>query len=312
MSALAKELDRYLAIRRSLGFDLDTSARVLRRFVAFAHGHAAKHITTDLFLSWQAEFGEANQRTWSARLGMIRQFAQWLSGIDPRTEVPPKALIPGGYRRSRPHIYSEQEIVQIIEGAARLQSINGIRALTYPTLFGLIAVTGLRVSEAIALDNGDVDLANGVLTVRRGKSGKARSVPISLSTSDRLVAYARERDRLLGHTPNPFFVSDIGKRPSDCSARYNFAAVCQRIGLRTAQKFNRHGRGPRIHDLRHTFAARTMVNWYRTGKDPEREMIKLSTYLGHTEPAHTYWYIEAVPELLELASKRATRSLAQG
>ena len=120
-----------------------------------------------------------------------------------------------------------------------------------------------------------------------------------------------ERNRLLGRTPKPFFVSDTGNRPDDCSARYNFATVCQRIGLRPAQKFNRHGRGPRIHDLRHTFAARTMVNWYRAGKDPEREMIKLSTYLGHSEPVHTYWYIEAVPELLELAAKRAARAISQ-
>ncbi len=311
MSTLAQELDRYLAIRRRLGFNLSTSARVLRRFVAFAHGRRAKHITADLFLAWQAEFGEANQHTWSARLGMVRQFALWLSGIDPRNEVPPKALIPGRYRRSRPYIYSECEIVRIVEEAARLPSPNGIRALTYPTLFGLIAVTGLRVSEAIALDNGDVDLENGVLTVRRGKSGKARIAPLAQSATDRLAIYAKERDRLLGHTPTPFFVSDTGKRPDDCSARYNFATVCQHIGLRPPQKFNKHGRGPRIHDLRHTFAARAMVNWYRTGKDPEREMIKLSTYLGHTAPEHTYWYIEAVPELLELASQRATRALAE-
>jgi integrase/recombinase XerD len=311
MSTLARELDRYLAIRRSLGYDLSTSARVLRRFVAFAHGRRAKHITTDLFLAWQAEFGEANQQTWSARLGMVRQFALWLSGIDPRNEVPPKALIPGRYRRARPYIYSDQEIVRIVEEAARLPSTNGIRALTFATLFGLIAVTGLRVSEAIALDNGDVDLESGVLTVRRGKSGRARIVPLSQSTTERLAAYAKQRDRLLGHTPKSFFVSDTGNRPDDCSARYNFATVCQRIGLRTAQKFNKHGRGPRIHDLRHSFAAQTMLNWYRTGKDPEREMIKLSTYLGHVAPEHTYWYIEAVPELLELASKRAARALAQ-
>jgi integrase len=129
-----------------------------------------------------------------------------------------------------------------------------------------------------------------------------------------IVARARnlsaERDRLLGHTPRPFFVTDRGTRPKKCSARYSFAMVCQRIGLRPAQKFNRHGRGPRLHDLRHTFAVRTMLDWYRTGKDPEREMIKLLTYLGHSEPEHTYWYIEAVPELLELASQRAERSLA--
>jgi integrase/recombinase XerD len=311
MSTLAHELDRYLAIRRCLGFDLGTSARVLRRFVAFAHSKGVNHITTDLFLGWMDAFGEAGSQTWAARLGMVRQFAQWLSGIDPKNEVPPKALVPGRYRRSCPYIYSDREIVQIIDGAARLPSLNGIRALTYATLFGLIAVTGLRVSEAVALDNCDVDLATGVLTVRRGKSGKARIVPVSASTSDRLIAYAKERDRLLGGCPKCFFVSDDGRRPDDCSVRYNFASVCQRIGLRPAQRFNRHGRGPRIHDLRHSFAARTLVNWYRTGKDPEREMIKLSTYLGHTDPAHTYWYIEAVPELLELASRRAVRSLAR-
>jgi integrase/recombinase XerD len=311
MSTLAHELDRYLAIRRSLGFNLGTSARVLRRFVAFAHGKGADHITTQLFLGWKDAFGEAGSQTWAARLVMVRQFAQWLSGIDPRNEVPPKALVPGRYRRSRPYIYNDREIVQIIDGAARLPSANGIRALTYAMLFGLIAVTGLRISEALAIDNGDIDLATGVLTIRRGKSGKARIVPVSASTSDRLIAYAKERDRLLGCCPKSFFVSDDGRRPDDCSARYNFASVCQRIGLRTAQKFNRHGRGPRIHDLRHSFAVRTMLKWYRTGKDPEREMIKLSTYLGHADPVHTSWYIEAVPELLELASQRAVQSLAR-
>lgn len=309
MNSLAKELDHYLAIRRSLGFDLSTSARVLRGFVAFANSRKVHHITTDLFLAWQAEFGEANQQTWSARLGMVRQFALWLSGLDPRNEVPPKSLVPARYRRSRPYIYTELEIEQIVREAARLPSVNGIRALTFATLFGLIAVTGLRVGEAIALDNCDADLENGVLSVRRGKTGW-RIVPISQSVTDQLTAYAKERDRLLGRTPTSLFISDTGNRPDDCSARYNFATVCQRIGLRAPQKFNKHGRGPRIHDLRHTFAARTMVNWYRAGKDPEREMIKLSTYLGHSEPEHTYWYIEAVPELLELASKRATRVLA--
>jgi integrase/recombinase XerD len=311
MSTLARELENYLAVRRSLGFDLRTSARFLRRFVSFVESQGADHVTTDLFLRWQAAFGRAASSTWAARLGAIRLFAQWLSGIDDRTEVPPKALIPGRYRRSRPYIYSDQEIARIMEEAARLPSVYGLRALTYTTLFGLIAVTGLRVSEAIGLDNGDVDLATGVLTIRQGKSGKVRIVPVAESTSDRLMAYARERDRLLGHAPPSFFASDRGERPGDCGARYNFAAVCQRIGLRSAQKFKKHGRGPRIHDLRHTFAARTMINWYCSGKDPEREMLKLSTYLGHAHPAHTYWYIEAVPELLELASHRAEHSLVR-
>lgn len=312
MSPLAKELERYLAIRRSLGFALGTSERVLRRFVAFADARRARHVTAELFLAWRAEFGHASQQTWSARLGMIRQFALWLSGIDPKNEVPSKGLIPGRYRRQRPYIYSDQQIAQIVMEASKLPSANGIRSLTYNVLFGLIAVTGLRVSEALSLNNDDIDWDAGVLTIRRGKSGKARLIPVSKSTLARLEVYAAKRDRLLGKGPKPFFVTDSGGRPNDCTTRYNFAVVCQRIGLRPAQRFNRHGRGPRIHDLRHTFAARTLVNWYRTGKDPDREMLKLSTYLGHSEPANTYWYIEAVPELLELAAKRADRVLSRG
>jgi integrase len=311
MSALATELDRYLAIRRSLGFALGTSERVLRRFVAFAAARRSRHITPELFLAWRADFGHASQQTWSARLGMVRQFALWLSGIDPRNQVPPKGLIPDRYRRQRPYIYDDGEIARIVTEASRLASPNGLRSLTFPTLFGLIAVTGIRVSEALALDNNDIDWEAGVLTIRRGKAGKARLIPVSKSTIARLAAYAAKRDRLLGKKPKPFFVTDSGGCPNDCSVRYNFAVICQRIGLRPAQRFNKHGRGPRIHDLRHTFAARTLVNWYRTGKDPDREMLKLSTYLGHTEPAHTYWYIEAVPELLELAARRADRVLSQ-
>lgn len=311
MSALSRELDRYLIIRRSLGFDLRTDERVLRRFTAFAEQQAAGYINADIFLRWQAAFGKANRATWARRLGIIRLFAQWLHGIDPRHEVPPQTLIPGRYRRSRPFIYSEQEIRRIVEGAAVLPSINGVRSLTYPALFGLIAVTGLRVSEAVALDANDIDMEAGVLTVRRGKLGKARLLPLSASTTARLTAYAKERDRLLGRRSDAFFVSDHGARVTDCNARYNFAVVCQNIGLRRTQKYNRHGRGPRIHDLRHSFAVRTLINWYRTGKDPAREMIRLTTYLGHANPSHTYWYIEAVPELLELASSRASASLAE-
>jgi integrase len=176
----------------------------------------------------------------------------------------------------------------------------------------LIAATGLRISEAIALDEDDVDLEQAVLTVRRGKNGNSRRVPISESAVERLLAYRRERNRLLGAGRSPFFLFERGARPTDCAARYNFAQVCQRMGLREQQRFQRHGRGPRLHDLRHTFAVKTIMDWYRRGLDPEREMIKLSTYLGHSDPEHTYWYIEAVPELLQLASERVTRSLDEG
>ncbi|MFZ0429732.1 MAG: tyrosine-type recombinase/integrase [Acidobacteriota bacterium] len=309
MSELRRELDRYLAIRRSLGYDLRTSERYLRRFITFVDSQGSDRINTDLFVRWQACFGHANRQTWSARLGAIRIFARWLHGIDPKHEVPPQALIPSRYRRSRPYIYSDQEVRRIVRAAAELPSIHGIRPWTCATLFGLIAVAGLRISEALALDNTDVDLESGVLTIRRGKLGKARLIPLSKSTTAQLRRYAQERDRLLGFHPPSFFVSDRGGRPTDCSIRYHFARVCQKIGLRPAQKFHKHGRGPRIHDLRHRFAVRTIINWYRSGLDPVQEMIKLSTYLGHSKPEHTYWYIEAVPELLELASRRAAASL---
>jgi integrase len=304
MNTLSQELDRYLSVRRSLGYKLSTHERILRGFTRCAESLSTDYVSTALFLRWKNAFGKASNQTWAHRLGMVRIFAQWLHSMDSRHEIPPRSLVPGGVRRSHPYIYSEDDIRRIVEIAAELPSINGIRARTCSTLFGLLAVTGLRVSEALSLDTDDVDLENGVITLRQGKLGKARLLPVSDSTRVQLADYVKERDRLLGTRSQAFFIADHGGRLTDCCARYNFAAVCQMIGLRPPQKFNRHGRGPRIHDLRHTFAVRTLLNWYRCSAEPAREMIKLSTYLGHSDPAHTYWYIEAVPELLELASKR--------
>jgi integrase/recombinase XerD len=312
MTSLTAHLEYYLAVRRALGFDLSFEERVLRRFTGFADTQGADHVTVKLFLRWKEHFGSANNYTWSNRLGMVRSFATWLQGIDPRNEIPPAGLICGRYQRARPYIYTDKQTAEIVAGAARLPSSYGLRGWTCATLFGLIAATGLRVSEAIGLDEKDVDLDRAVLTVRRGKNGKSRFVPISRGTAKRLRVYRAERNRLLGASPSPFFLFEDGRRPSDCMARYYFAQVCQLIGLRDRQEFNKHGRGPRIHDLRHTFAVRTIMDWYRRGLDPDREMIKLSTYLGHTKPELTYWYIEAVPELLQLACQRAERSIAAG
>lgn len=311
MSTLSEELDCYLSIRRSLGHDLRTAERILRRFIAFMDQQRASHITADMFLQWQKTMVAVCRQTRRGQLVAVRPFAAWLHGLDPAHEVLPSSLLPGGCRRSQPYIYSEDEIRRIVEAAAELPSINGIRALTCAALFGLLAVTGLRVSEALSLDAGDMDMETGVLTVRCGKGGKERILPLSQSTVAELAAYAAERDRLLGNRADAFFIGDRGHRLTDCGARYNFAAVCQNIGLRPVQKYHRHGRGPRIHDLRHSFAVRTIMDWYRTGKDPAHEMIKLSTWLGHTSPSNTYWYIEAVPELLDLASRRATESLSR-
>jgi integrase len=303
---LAHELDRYLSVRRSLGYDLATAERILRRFVQYADGQGATHVTVDLFLRWQAVFGHARRSTWGARFITVRLFSQWLHALDTAHDVLPRGLIPYRYCRTHPYIFSDAQIIAIVEEAARLPSIYGMRGLTCSTLFGLIAVTGMRINEALSLDTGDIDLDTGIVHIRFGKLGKERLVPVHDSASERLRLYAAERDRLLGRTPVPFFVKCDGARLGDCGARYNFAQVCQRIGLRELQAEGRHGHGPRIHDLRHSFAARTMIDWYRFGKDPAREMFKLTTWLGHSKPAHTYWYIEAVPELLELASSWIT------
>jgi integrase len=302
--SITPQLDRYLSVRRSLGYDLRTDERILRRFVRFADREGVSRIDMALFLRWDASLPDAGTSTRSARLGKVRLFAQWLSSIDPAHEVPPRGLLPDRSQRVRPHIYSEAEIASIIAAAKALPSIYGLRGLTCSTLFGLIAVTGLRIGEALALDRDDVDAENGVLRVRRGKLGKERLLPLDPTVVAQLAGYAAERDRLLGSAPDAFFVTCKGTRLTDCSARYNFARACQRIGLRAHQHYCRHGRGPRIHDLRHSMAVEVLRQCYRSGADPERRLPALSTYLGHTHLNYTYWYLHQNPGLMTEAVGR--------
>lgn len=309
MSALRDALEQYLALRRSLGFKLEGPAAVLRKFVSFAEAQEAEHITTDLVLRWISETSNAKPATKADWVGMVRRFANWHAASDPQTQVPPAGLLPHKYRRQRPYVYSDEEIERLIQAASELRSRLGVRALTYSTFFGLVAVTGMRMSEAVALDNADVDLQGGVVTVRRTKFGKSRLVPLHDSTCAALTSYVDQRDSILGSVVSPaFFLSERGTRIGKCSARYNFARVSQQIGLRPPASEFRHGRGPRLHDLRHRFAVRTLIQWYRAGCDVEREIPKLAAYLGHVHVNDTYWYIEAVPELLQLATERLIKA----
>ena len=310
MTSFTALLDQYLVERRRYGADLASSGLILRPFVAFADAEGDEWITTDLFLRWKDRFGTAGTHTWAIRLSVVRGFAAWLQGIDPRTEVPPRGLIPNPQQRQRPYIYSDSEIARIVTAAARLPSPRGLRGATYATLFGLLAVTGLRIGEAVGLDDPDVDLDAAVLHVKHAKNGRSRVVPVTTCTAERLRAYRAERNRVLGVAPTAFFVGENERRLSIWRAGYTFAVVRQNIGLRERQAGR--GRGPRLHDLRHTMASMTILDWFRSGRDPDREMYKLSTWLGHTNPAGTYWYIEAVPELLRLASERAERSFSDG
>jgi integrase len=305
MNTLREAVEQYVAMRRNLGFELREPALILRNFVTFAESENALHITVDLVLRWVKQPSKAQPATWASRLGVVRRFATWYRAMEPRTEVPPKGLLPYRYRRQSPYTYSDDEIKQILEATSQLPSKKGLRALVFSTFFGLLAVTGMRMSEALALDRGDVDLDEGVLTIRRTKFGKSRIVPVHASTRKTLKNYLEQRERILPIVATEaFFVSERGVRITGCAARYNFAKVSQKIGLRAPSKG--HGRGPRLHDMRHRFAAKTLINWYRAGLDVEREIPKLSTYLGHRHVNDTYWYLEAVPELLKLATEQVS------
>ena len=309
MSALGEALEAYLALRRGLGSELCRPAAYLRHFVQFLDREGVSVVTTKLALRWATAPANATPATWASRLDDVRRFAAWQSATDPRTEVPPRGLLPDRYRRRLPYIYSDDEVERIVREAARLPSLIGLRAHTYATLFGLLAATGLRLGEALALDRDDVDLRAGILAIRRAKFGKSRFVPVHESVRTALRRHAQQRDLLLPHPASPaFLLSERGTRVTQCSARYNFVVVSRAIGLRPPARGHHHGHGPRLHDMRHRLAAMTLVRWYREGRDVERELPKLTTYLGHVHVADTYWYIEAVPELLRLATERATDS----
>ena len=307
MAALSHSVDEYLALRHALGARLRQPEFDLRRFIEFAAREGAEIVTSDLALRWAVSSERASAATKARRLSSVRGFATWLAAVDPRTEVPPRDLLSHRFARKPPYIYSDEEVSCLIAEAGRLYSPSGHRALTYAALYGLLAVTGMRLSEALGLDCDDVNLEGKLLAIRHAKFGKSRFVPLHDSACFALQCYVGGRGRL---RPRPstsaFFVTERGTRVSASSARYTFALVSRAVGLRPPTVAYRHGSGPRLHDLRHRLAVRTLVRWYREGKDVERELPKLSTFLGHVHVADTYWYLQAVPELLQLAAERAT------
>lgn len=302
---LREALVQYVTIRRALGTKLAEPERTLGQFVSFLEREQSPRITTALALRWAITPQGVQRATWARRLSMVRKFATWLNAFDPQTEVPPRRLIPGHRRRNRPHIFTDAEIGCLMAEAGRLRSPTGLRPLTYTTLIGLLASTGLRPGEALTLARSDVDLENGILSIRQTKFGKSRFVPLDSSTREALQRYAEQRDALcLRPRSSAFFLTESGMRVHGGAARRTFAAISCAIGLRPPRVGRRLGRGPRLQDFRHSFATQRLLEWYRAGLDVERELPKLSTYLGHVEIGLTYWYIEAVPELLALATKR--------
>ena len=310
MNALRAALAEYVATRRSLGSKFQEPAGALGHFLDFLEREHADTVTTNLALRWAQEPKNVQRATWARRLSAVRGFAAWLSCFDRRTEVPPRGLLNIHHRRNKPHIYTDEQITQLMAVSASLRSRTGLRALTYSTLIGLLAATGMRPGEAVSLNVADVDLVDGVLAVRDTKFGKSRFVPLDPSTRDALARYARRRDvRCPQRETGAFLISERGHRLRGSSVRRMFAKLCAGIGLRPPVGPDRRiGRGPRLQDVRHTFATRRLVEWYRAGADVERELPKLATYLGHAGVTSTYWYIEAVPELLQLATACAARA----
>jgi integrase/recombinase XerD len=301
MSALAQALGDYLRLRRSLGHELAEVARLLPGFVAYLDEQGAQTVTVQAALAWaqQSQTGGRMTTIGSRRMTAVRGFARYLTGIDPGTEVPTLGLIPRRPRWRRPFIYSPTDIQRVMS-QARHSILQPLRAATYENLIGLLAASGLRIGEAIKLDRGDIDWDDGVLLIRESKFGKSRLVPLQASTMQALGRYAELRDDLQPRSKeSSFFVSLTRKRLLYAVVSPTFRQLIDSTGIGAEAPSP-----PRLHDLRHTFAIRTLLGWYQDAEDVQVKIPTLSTYLGHREPSSTYWYLSTAPELLALAAAR--------
>jgi len=304
MITLSQAVDDYLTMRRALGYKLTEHGRVLPQFVEFLQQQDASLITTELALQFATQPARARVTWWHQRLAMVRGFAIYLQAFDARHEVPPVNLLPAKFRRAVPYLFSEAEIEALMQAARSMRP--SLRAATCEAVIGLLSVSGMRVSEACALDRADVELAEGRLTVRQAKNGRSREIPLHPSTVAALEAYARKRDELCPNPDDPaaFFLSGGGGRLTRHFVWDWFDQLRHATGLDRETL----GRQARLHDVRHAFVLRTLLGWYREDADVESQLPRLSTVLGHVRPDDTYWYFEAAPELLALAAERLERS----
>ena len=303
--SLQQRVDDYLAERRRLGFHLRSRDTFLAGFACFVASRRHRGpLTVELMTDWvrQGKCGRGSPGTWARRLAKLRHFIRYLKQFEPDTEVPDELIFGPEPGRVAPHIYREEEIVKLLAAARSLGPLGSVRPATFETLFGLMASTGLRVSEAIHLRDADVDLKHGMLTVRQTKFAKSRQLPLHQSTVAALARYRRQRARHVSTTADsPFLISSRGQRLGqplgERQAHRVFTTLRDSLGW-----INRGAHdAPRLHDLRHTFAVRRMMLWHADGTDIDQMMLALSTYMGHAEISYTYWYLTAVPELMALA-----------
>jgi integrase/recombinase XerD len=299
MSALtlSQHVDDYLRLRRSLGFKLERAGRLLPQFVAYLEAAGAATVTTELAIAWAREPSHARPNHWAQRLAVVRGFARYLQTVIPATEVPPSGVFPARRHRPTPYLWSSEDIARLVEHSRSLRP--RLRAATSEALFGLLATTGMRLGEAVGLERGDVDFDTGIITIRQAKFDRTRLVPLHPTVTDALGHYQAERDR---RCPDPrsstFFLSSIGTALTPTGVARTLRQLTTSMGIRTDSVH------PRTHDLRHSFAVRTLIQWHRSGVDIDAAMPRLSTYLGHIAPTDTYWYLSAAPELMELAARR--------
>lgn len=297
MSALDRHAQDYLRLRRALGYKLERAGMLLPKLLAYLEAAGSATLTSELAISWARLPANARSIHWAARLSVARGFARYLQTIEPATEVPPPGVFPARRHRPAPYLWSPDDIGRLLNGARALSS--PLRAATYEALFALLAVTGMRVGEAVGLDRRDVEFDTGVITIRHAKFDRSRLVPLHATTTTALRAYAAERDRLC---PTPastaFFVSSTGGRLNRSDVAKVLRRITTAMGLRTDTVH------PTAHQLRHSFAVRTLIDWHRSGVPVDEHIATLSTYLGHISPADTYWYLSASPELMGLAAER--------
>lgn len=306
---LCQAVELYLVTRRSFGFALIKDGFELRGFVRYAKqiGHTGP-LTAQLAIQWARQPQQAALFYWASRLDIVRRFACFWRAYEPRTEIPPRGFFGPTFRRRAVHVYTRQEVLTLLNAAADAGQVHPLRGETFRALLGLLDCTGLRIGEALSLCGQDIDWSAGILTIRHAKYGHARLIPVQTSTLEMLRRYQTLRDKAIRPRLAPkFFVTIRGQPLGYTGVSAVFRGLCRRLGW-TQEPV------PRLHDLRHTFAVRTLLAWYRSGEPVESKLWTLSTYLGHRHLADTYWYLSAVPELMELCQKRfaAAQAWASG
>lgn len=299
------QVETYLAYRRRHGFKLSIDATQLRSFARFADEMGTQdHLTVALAVAWAKTSRRPSPLTWGRRIEVLRGFARFCLRGDPATEIPPRGLFGPAHRRLVPHIYTEDELRALLEAASALAPVHGLRPATCRCVFGLLAATGLRISEALALTRGDVDLEAGVLHIQEAKFHQQRLVPLHPSVTQSLSAYTRQRERLV---PRPacdrFFLRDDGHATNQAAILYALQTLCQQLGWKPRGDYQHH----RLHDMRHTYIVRSTLRFYEQGIDVDRAVLALSTYVGHAKVSDTYWYFTGIPELMGVAAERFHR-----